>query len=114
MTRSRTELQVCLNRGDGCCHQTQGGGWEVTCQPQLWGHPVQLHICQDITLNMFRYIISLLVPATVIHFLDIYHFRVIKKKSMMEGNTALSAEVLEQIFLHLSYEDLASLLLACR
>lgn len=32
----------------------------------------------------------------------------------MEGNTALSAEVLEQIFLHLSYEDLASLLLVCR
>jgi hypothetical protein len=33
---------------------------------------------------------------------------------LMEGNTALSAEVLHMIFLHLGHEDLASLLLVCR
>ena len=76
---------------------------------------MQLHICQDINLEYVQsHNIPFLVSVTVIHFLDVYHFRLIKKKSRMEGNTALSAEVLEQIFLHLSYEDLASLLLVCR
>merc|ERR1711936_192826 len=40
--------EICRQWRDSCYYKTQGGGWEDECDPGVWGHCLQLNLCQDL------------------------------------------------------------------
>ena len=51
--------QICRQWRDSCYYKTQGGGWEDECDPGVWGHCLQLNLCQDLMIKVIYLIVKL-------------------------------------------------------
>ena len=60
--------QICRQWRDSCYYKTQGGGWEDECDPGVWGHCLQLNLCQDLMIKVIYLIVKLWYVDCLSHF----------------------------------------------